>query len=119
MQPPLTLWWVLVVKFTAQGEVRLRVDTHEREPGALALRFEVEDTGIGLTAEEMDQLFQPFLQADQRTTRAFGGSGLGLVISRRLCRLMGGDVEVASTPGQGSCFTAWLPQPVRTLEPGA
>ena len=60
-----------------------------------------------------------FLQADQRTTRAFGGSGLGLVISRRLCRLMGGEVEVASTPGQGSCFTAWLPQPVRTLEPGA
>jgi len=106
-------------KFTAQGQVRLRVVTREREPGAQALRFEVEDTGIGLSAEEIGQLFQPFLQADEGTTRAFGGSGLGLAISRRLCRLMGGDIEVASTPGQGSCFTAWLPQPVPPPEHGA
>jgi signal transduction histidine kinase len=106
-------------KFTAQGQVRLRVFTREREPGAPVLRFEVEDTGIGLSAEEIGQLFQPFLQADEGTTRAFGGSGLGLVISRRLCRLMGGDIEVTSTPGQGSCFTAWLPQPVPPPEHGA
>ncbi|MBU7574297.1 MAG: hypothetical protein KAF64_13155 [Hydrogenophaga sp.] len=106
-------------KFTAQGQVLLRVFTRECEPGAPMLRFEVEDTGIGLSAEEIGQLFQPFLQADEGTTRAFGGSGLGLVISRRLCRLMGGDIEVTSTPGQGSCFTAWLPQPVPPPEHGA
>ncbi|MDW5441223.1 ATP-binding protein [Polaromonas sp. SM01] len=99
-------------KFTAQGNVRLRAFTREPQAGALEVRFDVEDTGIGLSAEEIGQLFQPFLQADEGSTRAFGGSGLGLAISRRLCRLMGGDIEVRSTPGAGSCFSVWLPQPV-------
>lgn len=99
-------------KFTTRGNVRLRVSTRERQPGAQEVQFDVEDTGIGLSPVEIGQLFRPFLQADEGTTRAFGGSGLGLAISRRLCRLMGGDIEVSSTPGQGSCFTVWLPQPV-------
>lgn len=99
-------------KFTTQGEVQLRAFTCERQPGVPEVRLDVEDTGIGLTPEEIDKLFQPFLQADEGTTRSFGGSGLGLAISRRLCRLMGGDIEVTSTSGAGSCFTVWLPQPV-------
>ncbi len=99
-------------KFTAQGNVLLRASVHERQPGAQEVRFDVEDTGIGLSAADIDKLFQPFLQADEGTTRAFGGSGLGLAISRRLCRLMGGDIGVSSTLGTGSCFTIWLPQPV-------
>jgi len=106
-------------KFTAQGQVRLRVGTREQDDGVLHVRFDVEDTGIGMSPEEIGQLFQPFLQADEGTTRAFGGSGLGLAISRRLCRLMGGDIEVRSTPGEGSCFTVWLPQPGPLPERGA
>ncbi|SEK16413.1 MULTISPECIES: ATP-binding protein [unclassified Variovorax] len=98
-------------KFTTQGRVRLRAAARERQAGALEVRFDIEDTGIGLSPVEIGKLFQPFLQADEGSTRAFGGSGLGLAISRRLCRLMGGDIEVTSTPGAGSCFTVWLPQP--------
>ncbi|VTU25227.1 ATP-binding protein [Variovorax sp. PBL-E5] len=105
-------------KFTADGNVQLRASTCERQPGVPAVRLDVEDTGIGLSPVEIGQLFQPFLQADEGTTRAFGGIGLGLTISRRLCRLMGGDIEVSSTPGAGSCFTVWLPQPVPSRRPG-
>ncbi|NMM75277.1 hypothetical protein B2J89_00955 [Acidovorax sp. SRB_24] len=105
-------------KFTAQGSVQLRASMRERQPGVPEVRFDVEDTGIGLSPDEISRLFQPFLQADEGTTRAFGGSGLGLAISRRLCRLMGGDIGVASTPGAGSCFTVWLPQPVRLRQLG-
>lgn len=104
-------------KFMSRGTVKLRVSTGERAPGALEVRFDVEDTGIGLSPEAIDKLFQPFLQADEGTTRAFGGSGLGLAISRRLCRLMGGDIEVVSVAGEGSCFTVWLPQPIPSPRP--
>ncbi|SFC24817.1 Signal transduction histidine kinase [Polaromonas sp. OV174] len=104
-------------KFTANGDVQLRASMRERQPGVREVQFDVEDTGIGLSPEEIGKLFQPFLQADEGTTRAFGGSGLGLAISRRLCRLMGGDIEVSSTPGAGSCFTVWLPQPVPSQGP--
>lgn len=97
-------------KFTQQGQVRLRAYTHAPPAGVPQVRFDIEDTGVGLSAEQIDKLFQPFLQADEGSTRAFGGSGLGLAISRRLCRLMGGDIEVSSTLGAGSCFTVWLPQ---------
>jgi len=100
------------VKFTAQGQVRLRV---ERE-GARHL-FEVSDTGIGMTPEQMARLFQPFEQADTSTTRRFGGTGLGLVISRHLAREMGGDIEVDSTPGQGSVFRLRLTLPAALEEP--
>ena len=98
-------------KFTQNGQVQLRAYTHAPPAGARQVRFDIEDTGVGLSAEQIASLFQPFLQADEGSTRAFGGSGLGLAISRRLCRLMGGDIEVRSTPAAGSCFTVWLPQP--------
>jgi len=92
-------------KFTTDGTITLAVRRQSEASGALVV-FEVRDTGIGMTREQIDMLFQPFVQADSSTTRRYGGTGLGLVISRRLCRLMGGDVIVQSEPGRGSCFTA-------------
>ena len=93
------------VKFTAQGEVVLTVlrlvDPGERQ---VLLRFSVRDTGIGLTAEQCDHLFQPFTQADASTTRQYGGSGLGLAISRQLVEKMGGSIAVESAPDKGSEF---------------
>jgi len=93
-------------KFTRQGVITLAA-RREHSPGrGEQLVFEVQDTGIGLTPEQQGKLFQAFVQADTSTTREYGGTGLGLVICRRLCQLMGGDVTVRSAPGQGSCFTA-------------
>ena len=91
-------------KFTRDGQVRLRARRHGGE-----VEFEVEDTGIGLSPEQIAGLFQPFVQVDGGTTRSFGGSGLGLAIGRRLSRLMGGDLSVTSEPGRGSCFRVCLP----------
>jgi GAF domain-containing protein/CheY-like chemotaxis protein/anti-sigma regulatory factor (Ser/Thr protein kinase) len=98
-------------KFTEKGTVSLAVrrETVEAEDW---LRFSVSDTGIGMTAEQMTRLFQEFSQADAQTTRRFGGTGLGLALSRRLCRMMGGDVTVLSEPGRGSTFTIRLPASV-------
>ena len=93
------------IKFTAQGEVRIRIQARPAPEGRVALAFEVADTGIGMTAEAMAALFQPFAQADDSTTRRFGGTGLGLAISRRLAELMGGVITVRSQPGVGSVFT--------------
>ena len=93
-------------KFTQDGTVAVTVDRGVDGDGVERVRIAVRDTGIGLSEEAMARLFQPFVQADSATTRRYGGTGLGLVISRRLCRLMGGDVTVESRPGQGSCFTA-------------
>jgi GAF domain-containing protein len=94
-------------KFTKQGQVALRVRkvTDGREWVELA----VADTGIGLTAEQQAKLFQEFTQADSLTARRYGGTGLGLALSRKLARMMGGDVTVASEPGKGSVFTVRLP----------
>jgi len=94
-------------KFTERGLVQLGATRVELD-GLAALVFRVEDTGIGMTAEQMSRLFNEFTQADSSTTRRFGGTGLGLAISRRLCRLMGGDIKAASVPGQGSTFTVTL-----------
>jgi len=70
----------------------------------------IADTGIGMTPEQMDRLFQEFSQADASTTHKYGGTGLGLVISRRFCQMMGGNITVTSEPGRGSTFTIRLPR---------
>ena len=94
-------------KFTKQGEVTLRVRsvTDVRD----WIEFAVVDTGIGMTPEEQSRLFEEFTQADSSTARRYGGTGLGLAITRKLARMMGGDVLVASEPGKGSVFTVRLP----------
>jgi CheY-like chemotaxis protein len=92
------------VKFTAQGSVTLRARIVEESATAMQLRFEVADTGIGISADEQKRLFSAFEQADGSMTRKYGGTGLGLAISQRLARLMGGDVGVSSQPGVGSTF---------------
>ena len=94
-------------KFTKQGEVALRVRT--AADGRDWVDFDVTDTGIGLTAEQQVKLFQDFTQADSLTSRHYGGTGLGLALSRKLARMMGGDVTVTSEPGKGSIFTVRLP----------
>jgi CheY-like chemotaxis protein len=91
-------------KFTETGNVRLTVRLN-RQADPPVLEFDVADTGIGMTDEQQGGLFQPFTQADASTTRRFGGTGLGLTISRRLARMLGGDIQVVRTrPGQGTCF---------------
>jgi len=93
------------VKFTARGGVTLRAGARPLDERQLELTFAIADTGIGLTAEEISRLFQEFSQADPSTTRRFGGTGLGLVISQRLAVMHGGRITVDSVPGQGSTFT--------------
>jgi two-component system, sensor histidine kinase and response regulator len=92
------------LKFTEQGSIVIRVRRVEEGEQDLLLRFEVEDTGIGLTPDQIRKLFQSFSQADTSTTRKYGGTGLGLAISKRLAELMGGDVGVESEVGRGSKF---------------
>ena len=96
------------LKFTERGGIELRArlidEGTNREDGAMLVRFEVSDTGIGIAPERLSALFQAFEQADTSTTRKYGGSGLGLVISRRLAELMDGEAGAESTPGQGSTF---------------
>ncbi len=92
------------VKFTEQGEVRLRVTLEGEDNDRPRLRFAVHDSGIGMDAEQIDGLFQPFTQADISTTRKYGGTGLGLMISKLLVQMMGGDISVESAPGRGSVF---------------
>jgi PAS domain S-box-containing protein len=94
-------------KFTHDGTITLT----SRRDGPWIV-FAVADTGIGMTAEELDKLFQAFQQADASTTRKFGGTGLGLAISRTFCRMMGGDITVDSQPGHGTTFTVRLPAAV-------
>jgi signal transduction histidine kinase len=94
-------------KFTKEGEVALRV--RKVAEGRDWVELAVADTGIGLTAEQQAKLFQEFTQADSLTARRYGGTGLGLALSRKLARMMGGDVTVTSEPGKGSMFTVRLP----------
>jgi len=95
-------------KFTRGGIVTLKASRVTNREGD-TITISVHDTGIGMTAEQRERLFQEFSQADSTTTRKFGGTGLGLAISRRLCRIMGGDITVQSVPGAGSTFTVSLP----------
>jgi len=92
------------IKFTDQGSVSIKVVLLEQEVGACFLRFEVRDTGIGLSKKEQDGIFYAFSQADSSTTRKFGGTGLGLTISRKLVEIMDGTIDVQSEPGLGACF---------------
>ena len=107
---PLRLGQILInftnnaVKFTQSGDITVRVRVDLLSDDEVVLRFSVQDTGIGLSEEQMARLFRSFEQADMSTTRQYGGTGLGLAISKRLAELMGGQVGVESTPGQGSNF---------------
>jgi signal transduction histidine kinase len=100
-------------KFAKEGEVALRV--RKVADGRDWIELAVADSGIGLTAEQQAKLFQDFTQADSLTARRYGGTGLGLALSRKLARMMGGDVTVASEPGKGSVFTVRLPSGEATL----
>ena len=110
MGDPLRLGQILVnyannaVKFTEQGSIKIAVAVAQDLGAEVVLRFQVTDTGIGLSPEQIGRLFQSFQQADSSTTRKFGGTGLGLAISKKLAELMGGHVGVESQPGQGSSF---------------
>lgn len=99
------------IKFTEQGEVRVCVHLSDGVEQARKLQIDVIDTGIGISNEKIDQIFEPFTQGDSSTTRKYGGTGLGLTISRRLAQCLGGDITVTSTPGKGSIFSV-------TIDPG-
>jgi signal transduction histidine kinase/DNA-binding response OmpR family regulator len=104
------------VKFTHGGSVTVCA-RRERMDGREWVLFEVTDTGVGMSAEQIVKLFQDFTQADASTTRKFGGTGLGLALTRRFCQMMGGDVTVRSVPGEGSTFTIKLPAVIRAADP--
>jgi signal transduction histidine kinase len=96
-------------KFTEQGTIT--IDARQgQENGRDWITLAVADTGIGMTPEQIGKLFQEFSQASSSTASKYGGTGLGLVISRRFCQMMGGDITVASEPGRGSTFTIRVPQ---------
>jgi CheY-like chemotaxis protein len=105
------------VKFTENGDITVRAQLVSRDPGSLLLRFDVKDTGIGVAPDMMPLLFEPFVQADSSTTRRFGGTGLGLTISKRLAEQMGGTIEVDSHVGHGSTF--WFTVRLAVAEPSA
>jgi two-component system sensor histidine kinase/response regulator len=92
------------IKFTQAGKVAARVTAEQETANNVLVRFEVQDTGIGIAPETQAQLFHAFVQADDSMTRKYGGTGLGLAICRQLAERMGGRIGVESTPGQGSCF---------------
>jgi len=93
------------LKFTQKGEILTRVRLEAQQGSSLLLRFEIQDTGIGIKPEQLDRIFLPFTQAESSHARHFGGTGLGLAITRRLVDLMGGSMEVQSEPGKGSTFS--------------
>jgi len=96
-------------KFTSKGTVSLRVSRLADGGGPSQIKFEIVDSGIGMTEEQIGRLFKAFTQADSSTTRNFGGTGLGLTITKHFCTMMGGSIEVTSKPGEGSTFTVVLP----------
>jgi two-component system sensor histidine kinase/response regulator len=105
------------VKFTPEGEVSVDVRCRSTDGDVVTVEFVVADTGIGIAEKDLARLFESFQQADASTTRRFGGTGLGLAISRQLTQIMGGDLEVATTAGEGSTFTFTIPFPPATAEP--
>ena len=105
------------VKFTGEGEVVVRARRVDRSADAVVVRFEVTDTGVGISADDRERLFEPFSQGDASTTRRFGGTGLGLAISTQLVAAMGGEIGVDSEPGRGSTF--WFTVPLGCSGPSA
>ncbi len=99
-------------KFTQQGEVTLRFRRFEDENGKAWVEFQVQDTGIGISPEKLDSIFDEFVQVDVSVTREFGGTGLGLSVSKHFCEMMGGSIWAESEPGKGSTFTVRLPMVV-------
>src|SRR5438552_9478575 len=115
-------------KFTDNGRIKLVVSrqlsvasgvptTDDGPRTTDTVTFQVTDSGIGMTPEQLTKLFEAFSQADASTTRRYGGTGLGLAISRKFCSLMGGDITVASEPGKGSTFTVALPALAKDTRP--
>ncbi len=94
------------IKFTREGSVSVAVGAMPVAEHELELKFDVVDTGIGIASEQLEQVFEPFIQADASTSRRYGGTGLGLTIVRRLVELMGGRVHIRSEPGHG-CSVHW------------
>jgi signal transduction histidine kinase/CheY-like chemotaxis protein len=92
------------LKFTAEGEIVVQAQVVSQNADRMAVHFSVRDTGVGITVEQQQKIFEPFVQADSSTTRKYGGSGLGLTVSLRLVEMMGGRMWVESEPGHGSCF---------------
>jgi len=101
-------------KFTQGGAITLTVRTHVE---AATVTFAIRDTGIGMTEEQLGRLFEAFSQANAETSRKYGGTGLGLALSREFCRLMGGDITVQSVAGEGSTFMVTLPVTCVEAEP--
>ena len=106
------------LKFTEEGEVMLRVTALGRSNRSVDVCFSVEDSGIGIPAEQLDSLFESFTQADNSATRKYGGAGLGLAICQELVSLMGGTISAHSTEGTGSTFSFTLPMEIAPHEPG-
>lgn len=98
-------------KFTSEGNITLRVSQETTDLGDQFV-FEITDTGIGVSSEKLQQLFEPFIQADSSTTRKYGGTGLGLTITQHFCKMMGGTISAESEKGQGSTFRVRLPAPL-------
>lgn len=105
------------VKFTAEGGVTLSIQTLNKADNNATIRFAVRDTGIGIDSKQQKQIFEPFAQEDDSTTRQFGGTGLGLAISTQLVELMGGQIQLDSVKGEGSCFYFDLELPVDLILP--
>ncbi|HHB12826.1 MAG TPA: response regulator, partial [Chromatiales bacterium] len=105
------------LKFTEQGYVDVRAELLGEERGCCRVRFGIQDTGIGMSAEALERIFEPFTQADDGINRRFGGSGLGTTIAKELAERMGGGIDVRSEPGRGTCFRVELPLATAAPEP--
>src|SRR5665648_120273 len=104
-------------KFTENGTITLEA-SRELISGVDWIKFSVIDTGIGMAPDQMEKLFQPFVQGDASTSRKFGGTGLGMTITHRFCQMMGGEISATSKPGSGTTFTIRLPARVK-VQPSA